>query len=218
MQREPEQERMDTAEAADAYARADFEEVNRKFADDAKAFLGAAKRLLDLGCGPGDIPILLAESVQYERLVAVDAAATMLRWAKQRVAASPATSRISLLQADAKRLPFPDKTFDAVVSNSILHHVADPAAFWQESARVTAKGGRLFMRDLVRPASIGDVERLVEAYARDESEMLRGEFYRSLCAAYTIDEVRAQLADAGLNLLAVRESSDRHMDIHGVIQ
>lgn len=217
MRRIPETERMDHPVAADAYARADFTAVNTRFVEDvAESFEGLRpKRLLDLGSGPGDIPIALGRARVASTIIAVDASAVMLDWAFRRIAASPPDGRITLVRADAKMLPFGNGVFDAIVSNSILHHVADPHPFWCEVFRVLLPRGRIFMRDLMRPASIADAHALVNEYARDESEELQGEFFRSLCAAYTVDEVREQLRASGLAMLDVRVASDRHLDVVG---
>ena len=56
---------------------------------------------------------------------------------------------------------------------------------------------------------------LVAEHAGDESALLQEEFYRSLLAAYRPDEVRAQLAEAGLANLEVAAVSDRHLDVWG---
>ncbi len=219
MKRIPENERMDQANAADAYAEADFTEVNRDFVAAVTAALRGrpTSRILDLGCGPGDIPLALAEARVGERVVAVDAATAMLKWAKRRADASEAAHRLALIRADAKALPFPDRSFDAAISNSILHHVANPHNFWSEVARTVSPGGQVFMRDLRRPRTIEDADAIVDTYAQNESEMLRGEFFRSLCAAYTVEEVRHQLDKAGLSELDVRVATDRHLDVFGEI-
>ena len=59
--------------------------------------------------------------------------------------------RIELVLADAKRLPFPDGAFPAVISNSIVHHIAEPADVLAEAVRVATPGGLQFHRDLCRP-------------------------------------------------------------------
>lgn len=63
---------------------------------------------------------------------------------------------------------------------------------------------------LRRPASTGAARALVGAYSGGEPEVLRTDFFNSLCAAYTVAEVRAQLAGAGLRL-AVEPVGDRHL-------
>jgi hypothetical protein len=54
----------------------------------------------------------------------------------------------------------------------------------------------------------------VEAYAGAEPEILRRDFFNSLCAAFTPDEVRAQLREAGL-ALEVLDVEDRHLVARG---
>jgi len=217
MERIPEKERMDQAEAVNGYAQADFADVNERFVNAVVEAMNGERvhRMLDLGSGPGDIPVALVGANACVKLVAVEASAEMLTWAARRVSSGGRSDRVVLVRGDAKALPFEDGVFTAVVSNSILHHVSDPHLFWQEVGRMLPPGGRVFMRDLLRPDNIADARALVDEYARDESEALRGEFFRSLCAAYTVDEVRDQLRRADLSMLNVRVSSDRHLDVFG---
>jgi hypothetical protein len=69
--------------------------------------------------------------------------------------------------------------------------------------------------DLMRPASKARAIEIVETYATNERAILKQDFLASLCAAFTVEEVRAQLADAGLGHLSVRGASDRHLTISG---
>jgi hypothetical protein len=57
---------------------------------------------------------------------------------------------------------------------------------------------------------------MVESYAHGEPDVLRRDFYHSLCAAFEPREVEAQLEAAGLSELAVSVISDRHLVVHGV--
>jgi hypothetical protein len=84
--------------------------------------------------------------------------------------------------------------------------------------RHAAPGAILVLRDLARPASELDARLIVNSYASTESEMLQQEFYRSLLAAFTVDEVRSQLEDANLTNLQVQMASDRHLDVSGTIR
>ncbi len=212
--REPEPERMDLPDEAAAYAQTDFSEVNNAFV---ARLCELEKRdhllVADLGAGPGDMAWRMAKRRPGWHIVAVDVAWAMLTFAHN-LFAGPALP-VYLAQADAKRLPFRDRVFDVVCANSILHHVSAPEAHWHEVARVLKPSGLVFMRDLRRLPAQEDAQRIVGTYAADASDLLREEFYRSLLAAYTAEEVRAQLAAAKLNPLRVVNSSDRHLDVFG---
>jgi hypothetical protein len=63
--------------------------------------------------------------------------------------------------------------------------------------------------------SAADAWRIVEQYSSREPEVLKRDFFNSLCAAFTPDEVRGQLAAAGLEVLRVQTVSDRHLTVSG---
>jgi ubiquinone/menaquinone biosynthesis C-methylase UbiE len=139
----------------------------------------------------------------------------MLDLARSRIRREKLGSRISLHKADACRTQLGGDTFDVVASNSILHHVADPAAFWQEVRRLCRPGGLVFVRDLFRPDSQARADRIVQTYAGQACELLQAEFHRSLLAAYTPEEIADQLGRAGLADLRVDLVTDRHVDVFG---
>ena len=69
--------------------------------------------------------------------------------------------------------------------------------------------------DLLRPASVDDLELLVEQYAADEPDVLRRDFANSLRAAYSLGEVKDQLVAASLTEFTVQAVTDRHLIVHG---
>ncbi len=216
--RRPEPEAMDLPEEALAYARADFAEVNQTFVDRLLNVFDppAPAHIVDLGTGPADIPIRLASARPDWHVTAVDVSPAMLELAREALEQAGLAHRITLCLADAKApASLPAGPFDAVISNSILHHITDTAAFWQQAAALGRPGSYVFFRDLFRPASEDAARRLVEIHAGDESDLLREEFHRSLLAAYTPQEIRRQLDDTGLSHLHVETVSDRHVDILG---
>lgn len=202
---------MDLPHEARAYAQADFRDVNAAFVErllELAADRGSALAL-DLGTGPGDIPKrVLAERPGW-RIVGVDGAKAMLDFARE-----GNDPNLHWIQADALQLPFPGGVFDIVFSNSILHHVRDAIIFWREVRRMCKPGAVVFVRDLRRPESEPAARKLVEEHAAQESALLQDEFHRSLLAAYTAEEVRAQLSAAALDL-TVEVISDRHLDAFG---
>jgi hypothetical protein len=97
-----------------------------------------------------------------------------------------------------------------LLSNSLLHHLADPLVLWQSIRRWSLLTSAVFVMDLLRPDSLREVQRLVDHYAADEPDVLRRDFHNSLLDAYRPDEVRDQLRRAGLRDLEVEVVSDRH--------
>ena len=76
-------------------------------------------------------------------------------------------------------------------------------------------GGLVQIMDLTRPPSTAEAHAIVMRYSGSEPEVLRRDFFASLCAAFEPDEVRAQLRAADLPWLEVEPISDRHIAIHG---
>ncbi len=165
---------------------------------------------LDLGVGTGQIPIELCRRVPQVRVVAVDAAESMLALARENVAAAGLAGRIELVLADAKRLPFQAASFPVVISNSIVHHIAEPAGVLAEAVRVLAPGGLLFHRDLGRPRSDTELERIVAKYAADATPYQKKLFSESLRAALTLKEVQSLVSSLGFAPATVHMTSDRH--------
>lgn len=219
MQRIPEpEELMDREEQALAYARADFSEANALFTRLLEDLAGGALqgRLLDLGCGPADIPCGLARRHPDLGIDAVDGAPAMLALAQQRIDGMPdIAGRISLRCEYLPCTALAAQGYDHVVSNSLLHHLADPAVLWRTVRHCGRPGAGVLVMDLARPVSEIAVEGLVETYAMDEPEVLRADFRNSLFAAYTPAEVEQQLRAQGLDMLEVRRVSDRHLAVAG---
>lgn len=219
MDRIPELEIMDIPERAQAYADADFSEVNAAFVERLVEVAGdlESARALDLGTGPGDIPLRLAQRRPGWRITGLDASMPMLRLAQAACADASGKPEVQFVLADAKRAPFPSDTFDVIFSNSILHHVDDPIAFWNETARIAKPGALLFTRDLLRPETPEAARALVETHAADEHPLLREDFYNSLLAAYSKAEVKAQLYAAGVARFEVQRITDRHLEIFSAL-
>jgi ubiquinone/menaquinone biosynthesis C-methylase UbiE len=218
MPRQPEPELIDLPEEAAAYAHADFAEVNQSFVARLVAFAEADEaRCLELGTGPADIPIRLVKAHPKWRITAVEASPPMLGFARYAIDRAGLSKSITLVQADAKDTGLAGRSFDIVFANSTLHHVNNVLGFWEEIKRVTSEGSLIFIRDLHRPPSIEAAAEIVRRYAAAESQLLQAEYRRSLLAAYSHQEVRAQLGAVGLGHLKVEVVTDRHMDIYGRI-
>jgi ubiquinone/menaquinone biosynthesis C-methylase UbiE len=208
---------MDDAAQAKAYAQADFSEPNSLFLDKFRQTFPSVtpRRVLDLGCGPGDISCRFAEAYPDARVTGIDGASAMLVFARELASHSPAIDRVQFIHATIQALDHGE--YDTLLSNSLLHHLADPDALWAAIKRVAKPGASVLVMDLMRPESQAAAQLLVDTYASSEPEVLRRDFFNSLCAAFSTEEVREQLSRAELDNLSVESVSDRHMLIQGTV-
>lgn len=205
-----EPESMDSEEDAAEYDRMDHSAVNEAFVSDLIAAGFTGGDVLDLGTGTAQIPVAICRRVAGCRIMAADASTAMLDLARYGIEAAGMNGRIQLAHADAKRLPFGDRMFGAVISNSIIHHVPEPLDVLREAVRVLREGGLLFCRDLMRPLSAGQLDQLVERYAGCESARARQLFADSLRAALSLEEVTGLVVRLGFSPQSVQATSDRH--------
>lgn len=228
MQRIPEPELMDEAQQALAYAEADFSRSDQAFVDRILECLGSCgltpRRLVDLGCGPGNISFRLAEALPSLPLLAIDGAAAMLEPALRRQQAEPARwPSLCFLQAC---LPLDDATLEALppafrppfqllVSNSLLHHLHQPEVLWSCLRKLGGPGSLVVLRDLRRPDSAAALDVLVKRHASGAPPVLQRDYRASLQAAFRPEEVEAQLRKAGLSCLRVEPIEDRYLDVIG---
>lgn len=215
MQRILEPEIMEARDQALAYSAADFSTSNQLYVDTVVArYNEQLASVIDIGCGPADVMIRLAQAAPGSSITAVDGSAEMLRIAREKVDAAGLESRIRLLQGIIPGLPLDDQSFDAILSKDLLHHLPDPAALWSEARRLARPGAVIFVMDLLRPDTPEAAHEIVERVAGGEDPILKEDFFNSLCAAFTIEEIRRQLDDAGLGL-DVEQVSDRHLVVSG---
>ena len=218
MDRTLEPELMDDPEQALIYARADFTQENQGFVDRFREYFPdfSEGHVVDLGCGPGDIPIRFARVFPSCRITGVDASAPMLRLAEAAVQQVGLSDRITFRCERFQDLAGVSVA-DAAISNSLVHHVRNPLQFWHTLRLVVKPGSPVLVMDLLRPDSPEEAQTIVDRYAAKEPKILRRDFYHSLLAAFTEDEVAAQLAEMNLSRLMVDVPDDRHWVVGGVI-
>jgi ubiquinone/menaquinone biosynthesis C-methylase UbiE len=205
-----EPEVMDSERDALEYDGIDNEEVNREFATRALDTCPTARTAIDLGTGPAHIPILLAQMAPQLHVTAVDLAEHMLALARRKIHSAGAQDRITLLARDAKATGLESGSFDLVMCNSLVHHLADPLLLLREAHRLTAPGGGLLVKDLLRPSTEDELQALVGRYAANDTNYQRKLFSESLRAALTLDEVERACRQAGLTDVCIERTSDRH--------
>lgn len=201
-----------------AYAKADFEKENQGFIDRFREYFPdfTQGHVIDLGCGPGDIPMRLACALPGCRVTGVDASTPMIRWATQAVSEAVLSDRITFRCERFQDLAGASLA-DAAISNSLLHHVPNPLQFWNKLRQLVKPGAPVLVMDLLRPASIEEAKAIVNRHASNEPEILRRDFYNSLLAAFTEDEISAQLARMNLTRLLIDVIDERHWVVGGII-
>jgi ubiquinone/menaquinone biosynthesis C-methylase UbiE len=205
-----EPEVMDSPLEAVDYDTMDHSVVNRVFVDDLLAVRPTPGDVLDVGTGTAQIPIELCRREATCRVMAADAAVSMLQLARNNIETAGLIGRIQATQVDAKRLTYDDGMFDTVMSNSIVHHIPEPLAVLAEAVRVCKPGGWLFFRDLLRPHDMETLSSLVATYADGANEHQRQMFADSLHAALALEEVRQLVGSLGFPADTVQATSDRH--------
>ncbi|MFQ5898587.1 MAG: bifunctional demethylmenaquinone methyltransferase/2-methoxy-6-polyprenyl-1,4-benzoquinol methylase UbiE [Candidatus Methylomirabilia bacterium] len=110
---------------------------------------------LDVAIGTGDLALALLEAARVRRVVGVDFSDGMLQVGRQKLARLDPGRRISLLAADALRLPFRDRTFSCVTSAFLLRNLADLPQGLAEMRRVTQPGGKVMMLEIAQPTRRG---------------------------------------------------------------
>ena len=218
MDRVLEPELMDDPKQAEAYARADFAEENQGFVELFKDYFPEFSQgtVLDLGCGPADIPIRFSKLYPAYQIIDVDTSAPMIQLGEQAVKRADLSDRITL-RCERYEKVAGARIVDAVISNSLLHHLPNPLQFWQKLRQLVKPGAPVLVMDLLRPESPEAAQAIVDQYAANEPDILRRDFYNSLLAAFTEDEIGSQLARMNLTRLLIDIPDDRHWVIGGII-
>jgi SAM-dependent methyltransferase len=125
----------------------------RRIAADVAAVAPEGARVLEVGCGPGRLSILLARQHGLD-VTGIDLDPGMIERARANAARPEGGGRRpSFLVGDVASLAFPEASFDLVVSTLSMHHWADPRAGMAEISRVLPPGGRALVWDL-RPGVV----------------------------------------------------------------
>ncbi len=221
MERVVEPELMNDPEQVLAYSNADFEEAHQSVIENFSQIfpnIGPLQQVLDLGCGSGDVTVRFAQRYTDCHIDAVDGAEEMLKQAERLIKEHSLTQRITLHLQQLPNCTFENTIFDAIISNSLLHHLHEPQHLWSMINQFATSDTVIYICDLYRPDSTEIAQQLVDQYAGNEPEVLRKDFYNSLLAAFTPDEVHAQINIAKLDSLLIDKVSDRHMLIYGYVQ
>jgi ubiquinone/menaquinone biosynthesis C-methylase UbiE len=156
---------------------------------------GQNDRAIDLACGPGTLALRFARHVRW--IAGVDFTPAMLSRARAS-AEKEGIRNLSVVLADARKLPFADRSIDVAVTSYSLHHVLDPQHVVDEMARVLARDGRAGVLDMIVP------EDSAAAALRNRMEIARDP---SHARAMPTSELEAMFRAAGLRVIVSQEDS-----------
>lgn len=163
----------------------------------AAEFRCAPQRILDIGCGTGQLLSQLAVRYPQATLHGLDLAPNMLRLAADRLAGAA-----TLVQGDAEQLPFVDGSFDLVVSSSTFQWLEQFDRCFSEVRRVLAPGG-LFCFALFGAGTLGEL-RTCWRDALTAAGRLQQEGQDGTHHFHSRDEVVQGLVDQGFECVAVK--------------
>ncbi|WXG46349.1 MAG: class I SAM-dependent methyltransferase [Candidatus Atabeyarchaeum deiterrae] len=157
-------------------------------------------RAIDIGCGNGSLVIALAGMHASLKVVGVDLSDEMVRLARNRAMKAGLGERVTFKKGDAQRIPYPDGSFDLVVSTLSLHHWSEPRKVFDEVARILKRGGKCVLADMRRdaiPVFIG-LMWFAQHFIVPPSLRRAGEPLGSIQSSYTQQEASALLRKSKL--------------------
>ena len=227
MNRTPEPELMQIPSQVRAYADADFSRSDSMVVKSLEKYLKEEGRTLnkndlifDMACGPGNIAERIAKNWPFVNVVGIDGSKEMLNEAENKLSENPTKNLsyelIEINSIATGEIDFPFKA-DVLVSNSALHHFHNPYRFWGALKKLGKTNCIHIHRDLIRPTSLEKAFEIKEKHLSNSPEILKKDFYASLKASFTVDEVTQQLIDAGLSQLEVLQVDELYFEIIGCI-
>jgi ubiquinone/menaquinone biosynthesis C-methylase UbiE len=147
--------------------------------------------VLDVGTGPGYLPIEIAKRAPEIRVVGIDSSKALLQIAQTNAERAGVSDRVRFMKADANRLGFENDLFDLVISTGSLHAWKNPIRIINECFRVLKAGCEAWFLD---PAQIvtPEAQQLVRTGLRvtDRLAYWWGSFTSQLTPPYSVSEIR----------------------------
>jgi ubiquinone/menaquinone biosynthesis C-methylase UbiE len=183
----------------DEHAKLFMMPVYRHFARKIAKMNLKGSRVLDIGTGSGLLAIEIAKVLQPEfHITAIDVSGEMLQIAQENIKKAGLAHCAELKRASASALPFPDCSFDLVVSNASLHHWTNPLAAFREIERVSMKGCFCLIRDNMRLPPVLNPFIDIVSQIKGMNKFQHDLWVNAIKASYTISELNNLLKNSDL--------------------
>ena len=164
--------------------------------------------LLDLGTGPGYLPIEVAKRSSEFRIIGVDLSRAFIRMARANALRAGCSARVHFEVGNAANLRFEKETFDGVISTGMLHALRDPVATIRECWRVLRPGAEAWIFDPARVCSQVDAAEWRGSFTPFDRIMARFlPFFGRLNPphAYTREQVKAWISRTPFEVYTIEE-------------
>jgi len=152
--------------------------------------------LLDLGTGPGYLPIELAKRAPALRIIGIDLSRPLIRMARANALRAGCAARLHFEVGNAANLRFRSEFFDGVVSTGMLHALRDPASVLRECWRVLKPGHEAWIYDPARVSSQIDKEKWKASFSSLERFM-----YMALSIYVRLDPPKTVIKSDALRMI-----------------
>lgn len=150
-------------------------EVYVYVAEEAERWAGGRTiRVLDVGTGPGHLPIEIARRLKNAEVVGIDLSVDMIHIARENALKAGVQDRVKFLVQNASSLEFPERRFDLVVSTGSLHHWKKAVGALNEIYRVLERGGEAWIYDLNAEPSMEEIREFESKYGKLLSVLVNG--------------------------------------------
>ena len=167
--------------------------------------------MLDLGTGPGYLPIEILKRSSNIKIIGVDLSRRLIHMARENTRRAGLSDRLSFEFGNSSRLRFNEGEFDMVLSTGMLHSLKQPVKVFQEIYRVLKKGGEAWIYDPARVASYIDRDKWKASLSLWDQFFLK--LFRALgllrpIKTYNPEQVLKMLTSTDFEVLSIEAQKD----------
>lgn len=194
MARIPETEVMNDPASVDAYAEITFGGGMANYLMAKLTSTTDNLNIADIGCGPCGYYSQLVTTYPNSVFTGYEASSLMLE--KASLSVNP--EKVTLVNSFIPDAELPANAYDIILSSLFLHQLPDPAPCWNTINQIGKTGAKFYVFDLLRVEDSDACWAIVEGMTPNAPDVFKTDFYNTLRASFTVEEIQQQLSDAGL--------------------